>query len=196
MTFPARSRLGTAAVVALLAALTLTACAGSPQAAPHEQTDVAPTPSAPAPEPSATSEPEPAATDEPTCETLISEAVSKDFESLGWTSQAEPFYIGSIEVAEGLQCVWADFEGPAGDHGQMFGWAPISDGDATDAQSKLVAQGWIREEGPEGTYITESPDTTISADAEGYGMTYLFADGWVKLADTKQNLLLIEWPKS
>ncbi|MCP2636600.1 hypothetical protein K0817_008475 [Microbacterium sp. HD4P20] len=194
MTFPARSRLGIAALVALSATLALTACSGSPEATAPEQTNVAPTPSAPAPETSGTPEPEPAAAD-PTCDTLISLSVSKDFESLGWTSRAEPFYIGSIEVADGLRCVWADFEGPAGDHGQMFGWARISAGEAADAQAELVGQGWIREEAPEGTYITESPDTTISADAEGYGMTYLFADGWVTLADTKQNLLLIEWPK-
>jgi hypothetical protein len=191
---PPRHRLGAGAALVLAATVLLTACAGPPSTAP----DQTPTPLAtePAPEPSTTVEPEPPASDEPTCETLIGESVVADFESLGWTSQAEPFYIGSFEVAEGLQCVWADFEGPAGDHGQMFGWARISDEDAASSQAELISQGWIREEGPEGIYITESPDTTISTDEEGYGMTYLFAAGWVKLADTKQGLLLIEWPKS
>ena len=50
--------------------------------------------------------------------------------------------------------------------------------------------------GGEGVYITEAKETTIAVDSEGYGMTYLFGDGWVKLADTKQGLLLIEWPAS
>ncbi|MBD8024374.1 hypothetical protein [Microbacterium gallinarum] len=192
---PPRHRFATRAVVILAAAALLASCAASP---PSAAPDATPTPVAtePAPEPSTTPEPEPAASDEPTCETLIGETVVEDFASLGWTSQTEPFYIGSFEVAEGIQCVWADFDGPAGDHGQMFGWARISDEDASATQSELVSQGWIREEGPEGVYITESPATTITTDDEGYGMTYLYASGWVKLADTKQGLLLIEWPKS
>jgi hypothetical protein len=191
---PPRHRLGAGAALVLAATVLLTACAASPPAAAPGDT---PTPAAttPMPEPSSTPEPEPSTDGAPTCETLIGESVVADFQSLGWTSQAEPFYIGSFEVAEGIQCVWADFEGPAGDHGQMFGWARISDEDAASTQSELVRQGWVREEGPEGVYITESADTTIATDDEGYGMTYLFAAGWVKLADTKQGLLLIEWPK-
>ncbi|MCH6229218.1 hypothetical protein MK786_00495 [Microbacterium sp. CFH 31415] len=192
---PPRHRSAAGAAVALAVTVLLASCSASP---PSAGPDATPTPvaTAPAPVPSATPEPEPSAADEPTCETLIGESVIADFESLGWTSQTEPFYIGSFEVIEGIQCVWADFDGPAGDHGQMFGWARISDEDAAATQSELVSQGWIREEGPEGVYITESPDTTISTDDEGYGMTYLYAPGWVKLADTKQGLLLIEWPKS
>lgn len=190
------SRRPLGAVVALaLTALLVTACAASPEPAAPEPTSNAQTPSAPAPEPDDTPEPEPASTDEPTCETLIGSDVIADFESLGWSSRAEPFYIGSLEVTDGLHCVWADFEGPAGDHGQMFGWARIPASDASEAQDELVEQGWIREDAPEGVYITESPDTTITVDDEGYGMTYLFGDGWVMLADTKQGLLLIERPQ-
>ena len=63
-------------------------------------------------------------------------------------------------------------------------------------RTRSSSQGWVREDSAEGVYITESPETTIAVDEEGYGMTYLFGDGWVKLADTKQGLLLIEWPKS
>ena len=40
------------------------------------------------------------------------------------------------------------------------------------------------------------PGTAIATDDEGYGMTYLFTPGQVTVADTKQGLLLIEWPKS
>ncbi|MGA7146930.1 MAG: hypothetical protein WBX17_00370, partial [Microbacterium sp.] len=75
-------------------------------------------------------------------------------------------------------------------------WAPIVADAAVDAQADLVDQGWLREEAPNGVYITEAKETTIAVDADGYGMTYLFGDGWVKLADTKQGLLLIEWPAS
>ena len=58
------------------------------------------------------------------------------------------------------------------------------------------SQGWLRESGADGVYVTESPETTIAADENGYGMTYLFGDGWVMLADTKQGLVLIEWPRA
>jgi hypothetical protein len=184
------------AVTALVVTVAfLTACSGAPEAGP-QQTQAAPAPTAATPEPSATPTTEPASADDPTCETLIAPAVADDLESVGWSSQTEPFYIGSLEVVDGLQCVWADFDGPAGDHGMLFGWAQLGAEEAEPAAAELVEQGWVREESPEGVYITESPDTLISADEDGYGMTYLFGDGWVKLADTKQNLLLIEWPKA
>jgi hypothetical protein len=196
VTFSSRSsRIGALAAVVLTATVLLTACDGSAEPATPAATDIAPTPTETAPEPSATPEPEPAASEDPTCETLIGASIVANFESVGLSSLAEPFFIADREIAEGIQCAWADFEGPGGDHGQMFGWAPISEKDAADAQADLIDQGWLREDGPEGVYITESPDTTISTDADGYGMTYLFGEGWVKLADTKQGLLLIEWPK-
>lgn len=191
---PSPRILGAAAVL-VLSAIVMSACASNEPPAPDETT-TATTPAAPAPEPSATPEPESASTTDPTCETLIGESVVADFDSIGWTVRAEPFYIGSLEVTGGLRCVWADFESPAGDHGQMFGWAEISEEDATAAQEELVAQGWLREEGPEGVYITESPETAIAADENGYGMTYLFSNGTVKFSDTKQGILLIEWPAS
>jgi hypothetical protein len=187
-------RAGAVALVVLTAAL-LTACSASPEAE-TEPPQAAPAPTATAADPTPTPTVEPASSEDPTCETLIGPSVVAEYESVGWTSQEEPFYIGSLEVVEGLQCVWADFDGPAGDHGQMFGWAELSAEEAEPAQAELVSQGWVREDGPEGIYITESPDTTIAPDEDGYGMTYLFGDGWVKLADTKQGLLLIEWPKS
>jgi hypothetical protein len=49
------------------------------------------------------------------------------------------------------------------------------------------------EEVPEGLIVTESADTTVATDDQGYGLTYLFGDGWVKHADTKQGLLLVTW---
>ena len=55
-------------------------------------------------------------------------------------------------------------------------------------QQTLVDQGWVRESRRDGVYITESPETAIAKDDQGYGMTYLFGDGWVTIADTKQGL--------
>ena len=186
--------LGTAAALVLSATL-LSACAGTPDAPEETQPVSTPTETGGnGPE----TEPTPEATSAavPTCDTLIGASVVADYESLGWTAQESPLYIGSIEVPEGVQCMWADFEGPAGDHGQMFGWAPLSEADADAAQEELLAQGWVREEDAGGVYITESPDTVIAADENGYGITYYFTEGQVTVADTKQGLLLIEWPKS
>ncbi len=192
MTLPV-TRLGAALVLAATALLA-TACSSS---APDPESSATPTPttapSAPTPEPTETAAAE---ADDPTCETIIPASTVADFASVGWTANAAPFYLGDLEITEGLQCVWADYDGPAGDHLQLFGWAPIDSGDAAAAQDSLVNQGWIREDSAEGVYITENPETTIATDENGYGMTYLFVAGAVKLADTKQGLILIDWPKS
>ena len=66
---------------------------------------------------------------------------------------------------------------------------------AEKAEGDLVASGWKREEGAgDEVYITENPDWLAGRGADGYGITYLFGDGWVKVADTKQSLVLIDWP--
>ncbi|MGX1701659.1 hypothetical protein [Microbacterium sp. NPDC055357] len=183
-----------AALTLAAAAFALTGCAASADPGPGGAETTAPTPSASTPAPSAT--PTDAPVDaEPTCETIVPESIVADFESLGWSAQADRFYIGDLEVPDGLLCVWADFEAPAGDHLQLFGWAPIEESVAQEAQDSLLAQGWRREDAPGGVYITEPAETTIQVDDEGYGMTYLFVDGAVELADTKQGLLLIEWPR-
>ncbi|MGN8553726.1 UNVERIFIED_CONTAM: hypothetical protein OHV15_14190 [Microbacterium sp. SLM126] len=191
---PPRHRLGTAIVLALAVTSLVTACAGPPPA-PQVTETTAGTPTASAPEPSRTPTVD-AATEDPTCETLIGPEIVADFESVGWTAQAERLYIGDRMLEDGLQCVWADFEGPAGDNLQMFGWGTIPADEASESQEWLVSQGWIREDSEAGIYITTPKGTAIVVDDEGYGMTYLFGDGWVKFADTKQGILLIEWPKS
>lgn len=184
--------LGTATAL-VLSAVMLAACAGTPEA-PEETQPVATPDETAGGEPDTEPTPEPTAAAEPTCDTLIGASVVADFESLGWTFQESPMYIGGTQVDEGIQCMWADFEGPAGDHGQIFGWAPISETESAAAQEELLTQGWVREDDEAGVYITESPETTISADENGYGMTYYFTEGQVTVADTKQGLLLIEWP--
>lgn len=191
---PANRLLGTVAVLAL-SALALTACAGSPEATPDPTTSSGPSTAAPAP--SASTSPEPTSDAAPTCETLIAESLVADYEKIGVTSQEQPLFIGSQQIDGGILCMWANFEQPAGDAGQIYGWAKMSDAEADAAQDELLAEGWVREDaGDGGVYITESENTALVTDDEGYGMTYLFAAGQVTVADTKQGLLLIEWPKA
>lgn len=180
-----------AAALALTAlALSLAACSPPTETLPQPTTNA----TSPVPSDQPTTEPTQEPVGDPTCEEMIPETTVADFESVGWTSLAEPFYLGATELESGVSCTWADFNAPGGDHLQKFGWAPIDDATAAEAQKTLIADGWIREEDATGVYITENPETTIATDADGYGYTYLFGDGWVKLADTKQSLLLIEWP--
>jgi hypothetical protein len=190
------ARLRAALVLALSASLATGCAATTPPPEPETTAGAEATPTAPVVEPSAEPTDNAAAAEDPTCETLIADETVADFKSVGWTARADPFYIGELEIPGGLQCVWADFEGQAGDHVQIFGWAPIAADAAADAEAELVDQGWTREKGADGVYITESSETTLATDAEGYGMTYLFGDGWVMLADTKQGLVLIEWPRA
>lgn len=113
---------------------------------------------------------------------------------MGWTSREDVFYAGSGPLEGGIQCTWADFDGHASDNLLVYGWAPIDGPTAQALQTELVAQGWVREDADGSVYITESPEIASSVDENGYGTTYQFGEGWVKLARTKQGLLLIEWP--
>lgn len=186
-----RSRTGAAFAITAAAALT-TACAGSPGATSTGGTASAGVPSSPVATPDSTeSAGEPA---DPTCETIISDTTVRDFTELGWTVKEEPFFVGETQLPDGLQCTWGDHS-VASDLVQLFGWAPITEEQTTTAQSELLANGWreVTEDGQ--LYVTESADTADAVDDEGYGLTYLFGDGWVKLADTKQGLLLVEWPQ-
>jgi hypothetical protein len=185
-----RTRPVGAAVLVAATLLLATACAGTTGAAPDAGT---PTPNGTSPSPTPLVSPTETAAAEPTCETIIPTSIVEDLESVGWTVRAEQFRVGDITIEQGIQCVWGDFT-VATDHVQIYGWAPISEDDANDAQNQLVSLGWRTEEAPEGVIVTESADTTVATDGEGYGLTYLFGDGWVKYADTKQGLLLVVWP--
>lgn len=187
------ARLGTAALLIAATAVFTAGCAATPEPEPTQDASAAPSQVEPNPEP--TAEPTSDAVADPTCDTLIPAATVADFESVGWTSISEAFRVGSVELSEGIQCVWGDFT-TASDQLQMFGWAPISATEARSVQDELVSGGWRREDAPEGVYITEPTETTIATDDEGYGLTYLFGDGWVMFADTKQSLLLIERPQT
>lgn len=178
-----------------LVALTLASCASaSPDpsssedaaapAATEAATDVresaTPTPDAPPPV--------------PTCEQMIPDSLIEEFTAVDWTAEASPFTFGEQVLESGIQCTWANYETYAGDNLQIFGWALASDEEAKTAQDYLESLGWIREESGDELYVTENPDFVFYPDDNGYGMTYLFKNGQVYLADTKQGLLLINWP--
>jgi hypothetical protein len=181
-------RLG--AALAIAAAMTAVAGCSAPAPGPSPMPSIEPS-GANTPPADVDETPVPGA--EPTCETIIPAATVEDFESLAWSAEEEEFRVGPTIIEGGIQCVWADHSGPATDHVQIFGWAPIEEDAALDAQESLIAEGWMREESNEGVYITENPETTITTDSQGYGMTYLFGDGWAKVADTKQGIILITW---
>lgn len=182
------------ATLAVVAALFVTTSCAAPDPAPAGPSSL-PSSNAesPTPTPTATADAEPAG--EPTCDTIIPENTVAEFERVSISFEQEEMRIGGTPVEGGIQCMWANFDGPATDHVLIFGWAPMAAKDATIAEDALEAEGWVREEGDEGVYLTENPDIIISKDDEGYGMTYLFGEGWVKLADTKQGLLLVDWPR-
>jgi hypothetical protein len=173
-------------------ALSLSGCAGGPEV---DTTATASMP--PATRPVETPAPDaaaPAETAAPvTCDTLISEDTRAELEAQGWTVRDEPFLIDTETFDDGLQCTWGDFSTATGNV-LMFGWAPIDSELAADLQATLVEQGWTREEGEDGVYVTEDPSHALTVDENGYGLTYLFGDGWVTFGDTKQSLLLIERP--
>ena len=188
MTPPRRTAVALVALVTSAAALT--AC--SVPAEPGTAASIAPSDLPSSPTPTITPVEE-APVGDPTCETIIPDSTAADFASLGWSVQVEPFRIGSMEITDGIQCKWGD-QSIATDRVQVFGWAPIDETEASSAQRELVASGWSSEEKDDGVYVTENPDWAIFTDDDGYGITYLFGDGWVKLADTRQSLILVEWP--
>jgi glucose/arabinose dehydrogenase len=188
-----RRPLSTASAV-LLTALVLTACTPT-AAAPTTPSAAATESSAATPAATPTDTPD-AGTAEPTCETIILSSTAADFRSIGWKAQSEPFRVGATEVAGGILCKWSDGSATAAGV-QMFGWAPIDATTADKAERDLVASGWKREDGANGdVYVTENPDWLGGRGVDGYGITYLFGDGFVKVADTKQSLVLIDWPPS
>ncbi|MFF8185707.1 hypothetical protein ACF044_00410 [Microbacterium sp. NPDC016588] len=183
-----------AASAALLTAVVLTSCSPSTAVEPSATPIVLEGGPTSTPGASPTDAPDAGST-EPTCETIILSSTASDFESIGWKPQSEPFRVGATEVPDGILCKWSDGSATAAGV-QMFGWAPIDATAADKAEDDLVASGWKREDGANGeVYVTENPDWLAGRGADGYGITYLFGDGWVKVADTKQSLVLIDWPQ-
>ncbi len=181
-----------ATLAVAVAAVALVGCgAAAPETAPSSVAPSTPAPSGSAPQDAGPTPSQPAP--DPACDTIIPADVVQAFTDAGWGSQQDVFRIGATEIPGGLTCTWGDLS-VASDHVQMFGWAPIDADTAAQQQAALLQEGWFREDGPDGVYITENKDTVVAPDEDGYGWTYLFGDGWVKFADTKQGLLLVSWP--
>jgi len=185
-------RLGVTLSVLALSVVALAGCSGpspAPTAAAQAPNDGATTA---APDPGASDTPDPTA--DPTCDTIIPKSTADDFRSLGWSVSVEPFRVGATEIDGGIQCKWGD-QRITTDRVQVFGWAPIDGTTAAKAERDLVSSGWRREDGPNGTYVTENSSWVGGrGDSDGYGITYLFGDGWVKMADTRQSLVLVDGP--
>jgi len=171
----------------------LSACATDPGTAPSAAPSTTAS-TAQSPEPSVSPSAEPTVNPaDVTCQSILPASTVETFVSLGWEEHREPFQIGSVELSDGVWCKWGDPSGTVSNT-QIYGWSPIAASDAQNAQSQLVSEGWVREEGPDGVFVTENPDTTVVTDEDGYGMTYLFGDGWVTISDTRQGLLVIVLP--
>ncbi|WP_036318986.1 hypothetical protein [Microbacterium indicum] len=164
-----------AAVAVFAAALLLAGCGASGDA--QEAT--------PAPTASATPE-------ELTCESMVSSDFADQLADLGWTAREDVFRIGEHEIDGGIQCTWGDPANGA-EVAQIYGWAEIDADAATEMEQYLAGQGWTVEEGDGVVYVTEDPEYAMYQDDDGYGMTYEFGDGWVKLADTKASLGVVTW---
>ena len=185
------SRIPAVALSGLLLAASLAACSSTPTPDPSPtSTSTAPSPGTTV-APVETEAPDAAGT-ELSCDSIITTGTVDALTAIGWTPERKDFVIGDIALPDGMLCFWADYS-VATDHGQLYGWAAISADDAATAQTSLLESGWARENGAEGSYFTEDPQFSLGTDEDGYGMTYLFGDGWVKLADTKQGLILIDW---
>ncbi|MBM7463204.1 nitrate ABC transporter substrate-binding protein [Microbacterium dextranolyticum] len=187
-----RPRFAAAATAACLAVL-LTGCAGTAATTPTEVVGtgaVTTAPAAPVAEPSPSGSPL-----DVTCDSIIGDDLRAEFAAQKWTSKKTPFAAGGVTLDDGLLCTWANYAVPSGNL-MMFGWAPITSDQAAKMQSGLESKGWLRKDIAGVLYITEDPNQTPTVDADGFGMTYQFGDGWVTVADVKQNLLLIQRPQS
>ncbi|WP_051191576.1 hypothetical protein [Microbacterium luticocti] len=130
---------------------------------------------------------------DPTCERIIPQTTVDAFTQAGWTSRQDPFYVGNIELAGGIQCTWGDAT-VASDQVQVFGWAPIDAETAGQVEKELLDSGWKEFSEDGAVYLTATGTMIMNPDDDGYGMTYRITDGQIIFADTKQGLLLIQWP--
>ncbi|WEG07451.1 hypothetical protein PU630_09245 [Microbacterium horticulturae] len=122
----------------------------------------------------------------PTCEAILPAETVSAFTDAGWTSRQDPFYVGNTELSDGLQCIWGNPE-VASDDVQVYGWAPLSGDEAQQVTDELTAQGWVESEENGAKYFVAPDDAPM-------GMAYRIAGDELTVSDTKQGLLLIEWP--
>lgn len=192
---PFRRGLG-AALLAAVVALT-TACAANPTLPTGTPGGEQPAPGGPS-QPAETPDPQqtigPVDPESVDCDTLLEADLVSELTDRGWTPREDPFFIGDVELTDGISCTWGDFTAETGDNLLLFAWSPITAAQTTAAMTTLRSEGWNVEEGADGVYVTEDPEQAIAVDDDGYGITYLFGDGWVTLSDTRQGLVLIQRP--
>ncbi|MFT3799441.1 nitrate ABC transporter substrate-binding protein [Microbacterium sp.] len=181
----------TAPAALALAAVLFTGCGAAADPTPTE-TGNASTPTAAA---TTTAEPTVAPTvdaAEVTCESILGDDLLAQFAAQGWTFKEAPLVVGGV-TTDGIECTWANYDVPSGNL-MIFGWGQLTEAEAEKAAQQLESEGWSREDAVDGFYITEDPTQALTTDAEGYGMTYQFGDGWVTVSDVKEGLLLIVRP--
>ncbi|WP_060915159.1 hypothetical protein [Microbacterium oleivorans] len=184
----ARSRRAVMVLAAVVStAAFTTGCA--PQGGPSTAPGASASPDAPGAPPVASPTIDP---EDVTCENMLSSETVDTFTATGWTVREDPFVILDLELPQGTSCTWGDFTSPTNDDLVLFGWSPISDADASATRTALEAEGWLLEDDSRGVLVTEDPASALRVDDEGYGMTYLFREGWVEVSDTKQGLDLID----
>lgn len=127
-----------------------------------------------------------------TCESILRPSFVDQLTELGWSAEEASFRVGEHELADGIQCVWGDYD-EGTDVAQMYGWAPVGEEESVKLQQYLEDNEWVREEADGYVYLTENPELVGYLEEGEYGMTYQFAPGWVALADTKSGLALVTW---
>ncbi|MCW4386635.1 hypothetical protein OH146_12710 [Salinibacterium sp. SYSU T00001] len=168
-------RLRIAVAGAVLAAVALSGCAG--EAPGEESPSTEPTASVPATvEPSA--EPEPTGPPALACNTLITQETLDGFEAAGYVHEvdyeSQVRSEGSIEELffdyGGLACMWYL---PNSDGWFTAAYSPITETQATEAQARLEAEGYLRAEEGSDVVYTIDPSTNML----GHNDTYLFEPG-------------------
>ncbi|QAY61079.1 hypothetical protein ET475_14520 [Microbacterium protaetiae] len=181
-----------AATAVLAGALALTACADGDSGTVAPAT---PEPGASAPISGSQVTSAPSQNAEPTCDTILPSDTVEDFVDAGWAARQDPFYVGNIELSDGIQCTWGDPK-VASDQVQVYGWAPLSAQQSDEITTELIDSGWEKIDGDGVVYLTAPEEMIMSRDEDGYGMTYRLSDHDIAVSDTKQGLLLVEWPPS
>lgn len=185
-----KARLGAVAALTLAGVLALAGC--TPDAEPAATDEPAPTVTAQGGENALgeTEAPKPPTQPENlSCDTLIPQSLVDQYTEMGWSSQKSEIYAADAPLAGSIMCTWGDYAKASSDAVQMYGWGIIDDATATAMQQALVDQGWDKETDGARVYITTDRSTDI--DDDGYGNTYVFYNGTVTYADTKQALLLV-----
>lgn len=187
------ARLNRLVLAVAATSILLTGCAATAPA-PAETAPTSPEQTiAPAPEMTPTPDETVAVPEDLDCASLLAQASLAQLEDAGWTSKQTPFLIADTELTGGIQCMWAESANASGNV-LLFAWAPIDDDLAKSLEDKLVAAGLTREAGADGVYVSEVADATVEPGADGSGFTYLFGDGWVTAAETRESLALIVRP--